>query len=106
MREDRRSDGVRAAALGYERGRDGAPRVLARGGGDVARNILAAAERHRVPIERDPDLLQCLAPLQVGDEIPVLAYEAVARVLAFLYATNGGRGAGAPAGKGSSRPPS
>lgn len=88
MREDRRV--LQAAALGYDRGRDQAPRVLAKGGGEVAANILARAEQHSVPIERDPDLLQCLGPLQVGAEIPVAAYEAVATILAFLYRKNGG----------------
>ena len=34
MRDDRRT--LKAAALGYDRGRDRAPRLLARGGGDVA----------------------------------------------------------------------
>ncbi len=62
--------------------------MLARGGGDVARNIIAAAEQHGVPIERDPDLLQCLGPLAIGAEVPVAAYEAVAQILAFLYARN------------------
>jgi len=62
--------------------------VLAKGGGEFARNIVEQAERHAVPIERDPDLLQCLAPLEVGAEIPAEAYVAVARVLAFLYSVN------------------
>ena len=88
MRDDRRT--LQAAALGYDRGRDQAPRLLAKGGGDVARAILAAADQHGVPIERDPDLLQCLQPLAVGHEVPVAAYEAVARILAFLYAQNSG----------------
>jgi flagellar biosynthesis protein len=86
MREDRHI--LRAMALGYERGRDRAPRLLAKGGGDVARNILANARAHGIPIEQDPDLLQCLAPLAVGSDIPVAAYEAVAAILAFLYARN------------------
>lgn len=80
---------LRAMALGYDRGADQAPRVLAKGGGDVARSILDAADRHGVPVERDPDLLQCVGPLAIGREIPVAAYEAVARILAFLYAQNG-----------------
>jgi flagellar biosynthesis protein len=77
-----------AMALGYDRGADSAPRVLAKGGGDVARSILQAAEEHGIPIERDPDLLQCLRAFDVGAEIPAAAYEAVARILAFLYAQN------------------
>jgi len=79
-----------AVALGYDRGSDRAPRVLARGGGDVADRIVAAAKEHGIPIERDPDLLQCLKPLSCGEEIPVAAFEAVAGILAFLYAKNRG----------------
>jgi len=79
-----------AVALGYDRGADRAPRVLARGGGDVADRIVAAAKEHGIPIERDPDLLQCLKPLSCGEEIPVAAFEAVAGILAFLYAKNRG----------------
>ncbi len=87
MREDRKKP-TQAAALGYHRGEDNAPRLLAKGGGDVAANIIAKAEEHGIPIERDPDLLQCLAPLQIGNEIPVTAFRAVAEILAFLYSKN------------------
>ncbi len=87
MRE-REDKPVQAAALGYDRGSDDAPRLLARGGGDVAENIIAVAQEHGIPIERDPDLLQCLAPLDIGGEIPVDAYRAVAEILAFLYEKN------------------
>ena len=87
MRE-REEKPVQAAALGYDRGSDDAPRLLARGGGDVAENIIAVAQEHDIPIERDPDLLQCLAPLDIGGEIPVDAYRAVAEILAFLYEKN------------------
>ena len=56
----------------------------------VADRIVAAAKEHGIPIERDPDLLQCLKPLSYGEEIPVAAFEAVAGILAFLYAKNRG----------------
>lgn len=88
MHERRDAAIKKAMALGYERGRDTAPRVLAKGGGDVADSILETARLHGVPIERDPDLLQCLQPLATGAEIPIAAYEAVARILAFLYQKN------------------
>ena len=48
----------------------------------------SGAEEHGIPIERDPDLLQCLAPLDIGGEIPVDAYRAVAEILACLYEKN------------------
>lgn len=89
MHDDRRQ--LKAAALGYDRGRDAAPRLLARGGGEVAQRILDTAAAHAIPVERDPDLLQCLGPLGIGEAIPVAAYEAVAGILAFLYAHNARR---------------
>ena len=87
---EQRPKNVKAAALGYDRGTDQAPRILARGGGDVAARILARAEEHGIPVEQDPDLLQCLGSLEVGCEIPVEAYAAVAQILAFLYQKNSG----------------
>ncbi len=80
---------LEAAALGYLRGVDKAPKVIARGKGTIAETILARAEEHGIPVERDPDLLECLAPLEVGESIPVEAYRAVATILAFLYRQNG-----------------
>ena len=77
-----------AMALGYDRGADAAPRVLAQGKGEVAARILERAAEHGIPVEKDPDLLQCLAPLRVGEEIPVEAFQAVAQILAFLYQQN------------------
>ncbi len=90
MSEQSRKKQFEAAALGYERGVDAAPRVLAKGTGETAQSIIERAEEWGIPIERDPDLLQCLAPLQIGDAIPVEAYTAVAEILAFLYRENGG----------------
>ena len=79
-----------AAALGYDRGVDSSPRLLARGRGNVAERLLRRAREHRIPIEKDPDLLQCLDSLEIGHEIPVEAYQAVAQILAFLYRKNSG----------------
>ena len=87
MRE--REGRLEAAALGYDRGFDAAPRVLARGRGEVADRLLEQARKHGVPVEKDPDLLECLRSLEVGAEIPVAAYQAVAEILALLYRING-----------------
>ncbi len=80
---------LQAVALGYQRGRDTAPRILAGGRAEIARRILERADEYGIPIERDPDLLECLAPLTIGSEIPPEAYAAVASILAFLYRLNG-----------------
>ena len=81
-------DHGRAAALRYQRGVDPAPTLIARGGGATARRIVELAKLHGIPVRRDPDLLALLGSLDLGDEIPIEAYRAVAEVLAFLYRAN------------------
>ena len=76
-----------AVALRHERG-TGAPRVTAKGTGEVARRITELAEQHGVPVERDADLLQLLAACELGEEIPEELYRTVAELLAFLYRLN------------------
>lgn len=73
----------RAVALTYS-GR-GAPRVTAKGEGHVAEQILAVAETSDVPIHEDQHLVDVLARVPLGDEIPEALFLAVAQVLAFTY---------------------
>jgi len=84
-RKKRKGKIRRAMALGYDPRRDDAPRVLAAGGGDVADRILRAAAEHGIPVREDPGLLEVLAGLDAGEEIPPAAYQAVAEILAFIY---------------------
>ena len=77
-----------AIGLSYGRNSSGAPRVVAKGRGEVAARILTAAEEAGVPVRRDRDLVQLLAAVDLGDEIPVEAYAAVAEVIAFLWRLN------------------
>lgn len=73
-----------AVALRYQPGH-GAPRVVAKGRGEVARRIREEAERHFVPMVRDVPLARAIeSSVKLGGEIPAELYEAVARVLAFL----------------------
>lgn len=75
-----------AVALSYEAGRS-APRVVAKGAGTIAARIREQAETDRVPIVQDVPLARALhAACDVGQEIPVELYGAVARVLAFVMA--------------------
>jgi flagellar biosynthetic protein FlhB len=75
-----------AVALKYEAGKS-APRVVAKGAEDVAARIRERAEEERVPIVRDIPLTRALhKACELGDEIPVELYSAVARVLAFVMA--------------------
>ncbi len=73
-----------AVALRYAPGQS-APTVVAKGAGVVAARIREKAESERVPIVRDVPLTRALhAACEVGQEIPVEFYNAVARVLAFV----------------------
>ncbi|WP_210479794.1 flagellar biosynthesis protein FlhB [Naasia sp. SYSU D00948] len=73
-----------AVALKYEPGRS-APRVVAKGAGAVAAKIRERAAATRVPMVQDVPLARALhAACDVGEEIPVELYSAVARVLAFV----------------------
>lgn len=75
-----------AVALRYEPGRS-APRVVARGADHVAARIREKAEECRVPMVRDVPLARALhGACDVGQEVPVELYMAVARVLAFVMA--------------------
>ena len=72
-----------AVALHYS-GR-GAPRVVAKGGGAVADNIIATARAHGVPLDEDAALAGALSRVDLGREIPRELYVAVAQVLAFAW---------------------
>ena len=76
-------------ALKYERASAGAPRVSAKGKGELAERILVLAKQHDVPVREDKDLLELLAACDLGEEIPVELYAAVAELLAYLYRLNG-----------------
>ncbi|NBX53735.1 MAG: hypothetical protein EBQ82_04060 [Betaproteobacteria bacterium] len=75
----------RFQAIALEYGRHKAPRVSAKGHGDLARLILAEAEKQGVFVSQDPQLLSLLSRLEVGDEIPQDMYTAVAVILSWVY---------------------
>lgn len=75
-----------AVALKYE-ALKGAPEVLAKGAGVIAARIREEAEAHGVPIVHEPVLTRALfKACDLGDVIPIELYEAVAHLLAFVFA--------------------
>jgi flagellar biosynthesis protein len=76
-----------AVALHYN-GR-GAPRVVAKGGGEVAKRIVEKAREHRVPLQEDAALASALSKLDLNKEIPRELYVAIAHVLAFAWGISG-----------------
>lgn len=80
--------GKGAIALAYDRTQDKAPKISASGRGEVAEHILHIARESGIPVREDPDLLEVLARVPVGEEIPRELYQAVAEILAFIYMVN------------------
>jgi flagellar biosynthesis protein len=77
----------KAVALSYEKEK-GAPQVVATGQGAMAEKILSTAREAGVEVVADPDLVELLAGVPLGMEIPAELYQAVAEVLAFVYRAN------------------
>ncbi|HMV00453.1 MAG TPA: EscU/YscU/HrcU family type III secretion system export apparatus switch protein [Rhodocyclaceae bacterium] len=78
---DRRREAV---ALAY-RQTDAAPRVVARGRGLVAEEIISRAREHGVYVHESPELVSLLMQVDLDEHIPPQLYRAVAELLAWLY---------------------
>ena len=78
----------KAVAIIYDAEKRGAPRVVASGKGEIARKIIETAREAGVYIQEDPDLVELLAKVPLGQEIPAELYRTVAEVLAFVYKVN------------------
>jgi flagellar biosynthetic protein FlhB len=78
-----------AVALKYERGKDKAPIVLAKGENRFAQRIKAIAAENGVPmVENKPVARLLFAMGKVGESIPSELYQAVAEILAVVYRTH------------------
>jgi flagellar biosynthesis protein len=78
----------KAVALTYDKDKDAAPKVVAKGRGQVAEKIIETARAHHVPLVEDENLVQVLEALDLETQIPPELYRAVAEVLAFVYRLN------------------
>jgi flagellar biosynthesis protein len=85
-----------AVALTYARDSDEAPRVVAKGHGEVAAAIARVAEAHGIPIRKDASLASLLAAVELDSFIPVEAYVAVAQILSYIYQRPGSAGGQPP----------
>ncbi|AKQ60539.1 flagellar biosynthesis protein FlhB [Bordetella hinzii] len=75
-----------AVALRYDEGEGSAPRVIAKGTGLVATRIREIAAQSRIPTLEAPPLARALHQhVELGHEIPVALYTAVAEVLAWVF---------------------
>ena len=77
-----------AVALSYDRGKEEAPRLAAKGKGLIAEQIIKIARENNIEVREDPDLVTLLAKLEIDMPIPLEAYAAVAEILAYVYKAN------------------
>lgn len=83
-----KKDQDKVVALKYERGKDPAPKVTAKGRGVIAEKILAIAKENNIPVRQDKTLLDALYRLDINEEVPEELYRVIAEVLAFVYRMN------------------
>ncbi|MBU0973386.1 MAG: flagellar biosynthesis protein FlhB [Proteobacteria bacterium] len=75
-----------AVALKYDGKTMDAPRVVAKGAGAVAKNIRKIARENNVPLVEDKQLARNLySHVDIGGEVPIEYYQAVAELLAYVY---------------------
>ncbi len=75
----------KTVALKYDQRRDNAPKIIASGKGSIAEKIIKKARKENIPIKEDKDVVQVLAELNIGEEIPEELYTVIAEILSFLY---------------------
>lgn len=78
-----------AVALAY-RETDAAPRVVAKGRGLIAEEIIARARANGVYVHESPELVSLLVQVDLDERIPAQLYVAVAELLAWLYRIENG----------------
>ncbi len=84
-----------AAALAYDaKGGDAAPRVIAKGYGLVAEMIVARAKEAGLYVHTAPEMVSLLMQVDLDSRIPPQLYQAVAELLAWLYALESEAGEG------------
>jgi len=78
-----------AVALAYDRTKQSAPRVVAKGMDEVAARIRAMATQHGVPLMANPLLAQALHTLELEAEVPAEHFQAVAEIIAYVWRLRG-----------------
>jgi flagellar biosynthetic protein FlhB len=79
-----------AVALKYDGKAMDAPKVLAKGAGPIAENIRRIARENDIPLVEDKQLARNLySSVDIGGEVPMELYQAVAELLAYVYKLKG-----------------
>lgn len=73
----------KAAAISYTADMK-APKVVAKGQGEVAENILEEGKAHNIPVYEDKELATLLTQVELGEQIPPELYDLVAKIMVFV----------------------
>ena len=73
-----------AVAIAYQAGAS-APKVVAKGRGLIADEIIARAKEHGVFVHESKELVSLLMQVELDRHIPPALYRVVAELLAWLY---------------------
>ncbi len=77
-----------AVALEYDGA--SAPRVTAKGRGELAERIIETGREHGVAVEQNVVLAQALSAVELDDQIPEELFKATAQVIGFVLSLRGG----------------
>jgi flagellar biosynthesis protein len=87
-----------AIALAYDES-DYAPKVVAKGRGLMAEQIIAKAKENNVYVHESKELVALLMQVDLDDHIPPALYQAIAEILAWLYSLDQGQSQAQPQAK-------
>src|SRR5690554_578425 len=73
-----------AVALRYDQ-KDAAPRVVAKGYGNIADTIIRTAKDNELYVHESPELVNLLMQVDLDTQIPPQLYVAIAELLAWIY---------------------
>ena len=76
-----------ALALFYDGGQ--APVISDQRSGEAAQKLIEQALEMGIPIYENPELLEQLSELQIGQQVPTELYQLIAEILAFAFYIQG-----------------
>ena len=74
-----------AVAVRYDT-KESAPRVIAKGYGNIADTIIRTAKENNLYVHESPELVNLLMQVNLDSQIPPQLYIAIAELLAWIYA--------------------
>ena len=91
MKKEKKCLNKKAVALAY-RGEYHAPKIIAKGKGEIANKIIETGKEKDIEIYEDKNLIEDLLKLDLYEEIPPELYEVVSEIILFVYSIDKQKG--------------